>query len=209
MPWAEENEKDRKEKYDMNTIPDSSDLPKGNGTDNTDWGYIVVLTGNGKGKTTSALGMAMRAVGQGLKVAILQFLKGSWKYGELETANKLSPNLTIRPLGEGFVHVDPSNPDPKDIQCAQAALKICKEVLHSGSYNMVIFDEINNAIAYGLLSVDSVVELLEQRPLQVHVVLTGRDANPRILELADLATEMVEIKHPYRTGKIARKGIEY
>lgn len=153
--------------------------------------------------------MAMRAVGQGLKVAILQFLKGSWKYGELETANRLTPDLTIRPLGEGFVHVDPRNPDPKDIQCARAAFGICKEVLHSGSYSMVIFDEINNAVAYGLLSLDSVIELLEQRPPQVHIVLTGRDADPRILELADLATEMVEIKHPYRKGKIARKGIEY
>jgi len=193
----------------MNNISDNSDLPKGNEAEDKDRAYIVVLTGNGKGKTTSALGMAMRAVGQGLKVAMLQFLKGSWKYGELETSNKLAPNLTIRPLGEGFVHVDPSNPNPKDIQCAQAALEICKEVLHSGRYNMVIFDEINNAIAYGLISVDSVIELLQQRPPQVHVVLTGRDADPRILELADLATEMVEIKHPYRSGKIARKGIEY
>jgi cob(I)alamin adenosyltransferase len=142
-------------------------------------------------------------------VAMVQFLKGSWKYGELVTADKLAPDFTIRPLGEGFVHVDPSNPDPKDVQQAQAALKICEEVLHSGRYDMVIFDEINNAIAYGLLSVDSVIKLLEQRPPQVHVVLTGRDADPRILEHADLATEMVEIKHPYRAGKIARKGIEY
>jgi cob(I)alamin adenosyltransferase len=140
---------------------------------------------------------------------MLQFLKGSWKYGELETANRLSPDLTIRPLGEDFIHVDPTNPDPKDVQCALAAFKICKEVLHSGSYNMVILDEINNAIAYGLLSVDSVVELLEQRPPQVHIVLTGRGADSRILEIADLATEMVEIKHPYRSGKPARKGIEF
>jgi cob(I)alamin adenosyltransferase len=193
----------------MSNLSGNSNLPKGNVTEDRDRGYIVVLTGNGKGKTTSALGMAMRAVGQGLKVAIFQFLKGSWKYGELETANKLAPDLTIRPLGEGFVHVDPSNPDPKDIQCAQAAFEICKEALHSGSYNMVIFDEINNAVAYGLLSVEAVIELLQQRPPQVHVVLTGRDADPRILDLADLATEMVEIKHPYRSGKIARKGIEY
>ncbi len=198
-----------KEKQLVNSISDDSDLPKGNASGERDQGYIVVLTGNGKGKTTSALGMAMRAVGQGLKVAILQFLKGSWKYGELETANRLTPDLTIRPLGEGFVHVDPSSPDPKDIQCAQAALKVCKEVLYSDVYNMVIFDEINNAIAYGLISVDSVVELLQQRPRRVHVVLTGRDADPRILELADLATEMVEIKHPYRKGIAARKGIEY
>jgi len=172
-------------------------------------GYIVVLTGNGKGKTTSALGMAVRAIGQGLRVAMLQFLKGSWKYGELETARRLAPDLTIQPLGEGFVHVDPENPDPADVRRAQQAWETCKEALFSGDYGMVIFDEINNAIAYGLLPVDDVVATLEQRPPGIHVVLTGRDAHPRILELADLATEMTEIKHPYRAGLPARKGIEF
>jgi cob(I)alamin adenosyltransferase len=174
-----------------------------------DRGYIIVLTGNGKGKTTSALGMAMRAVGQGLRVAMLQFIKGSWRYGELDTANRLAPDLTIQPLGEGFVHVDPENPDPKDIRCAEEAWKVCKEALFSGDYGMVILDEVNNAIAYGLLPVDDVIAALQQRPPRVHVVLTGRDAHPRILELADLATEMIEVKHPYRGGTIARKGIEY
>jgi cob(I)alamin adenosyltransferase len=172
-------------------------------------GYIVVLTGNGKGKTTSALGMAMRAIGQGLRVAMLQFLKGSWKYGELETAKRLAPDLTIRPLGEGFVHVDPENPDPKDVECAERAWEVCKEVLFSGEYGMVILDEINVAISYGLLPVDDVVAVLQERPPEVHVVLTGRDAHPKILELADLVTEMTEVKHPYATGLIARKGIEY
>lgn len=174
-----------------------------------DRGYIVVLTGNGKGKTTSALGMAVRAVGQGLKVAMLQFLKGSWKYGELETAKRLAPDLIIRPLGEGFVHVDPENPDPKDVECARRAWEVCKEALLSGEYGMVIFDEINVAISYGLLPVDEVVAALEQRPSGLHVVLTGRDAHPKLLELADLVTEMTEIKHPYSSGVTARKGIEY
>lgn len=172
-------------------------------------GYVVVLTGHGKGKTTSALGMAMRAVGQGLKVAILQFLKGSWKYGELDVVNRLTPDMTIRPLGEGFVHINPSNPAPKDVQCAGGAWKVCKEALFSGEYGMVVLDEINNAIAYGLLPVDDVVAALEERPYAVHVVLTGRDAHPKIVEFADLVTEMKEVKHPYQGGITARKGIEY
>jgi len=174
-----------------------------------DEGYVVVLTGDGKGKTTSALGMAVRAVGQGLKVIMLQFVKGSWKYGELATAERLAPDLTIRPLGEGFVHVDPENPDPKDVECARRAWEACKEALFSGDYGMVIFDEINNAIAYGLLPVDEVVDALRRRPAGLHVVLTGRGAHPQIVEMADLVTEMTEIKHPYKAGLTARRGIEY
>jgi len=172
-------------------------------------GYVVVLTGDGKGKTTSALGMAMRAIGQGLKVAVLQFIKGSWRYGELATAERLAPDLTIRPLGEGFVHVDPEHPDPKDVLCAERAWEVCKETLFSGDYGMVILDEINIAISYGLLAADDVVAALRQRPPELHVVLTGRDAHPQILELADYVTEMREVKHPYAAGLIARKGIEY
>lgn len=172
-------------------------------------GLIIVLTGDGKGKTTSALGMAMRAVGQGLKVTILQFIKGSWKYGELDASLKLAPHLTIRPLGEGFVHIDPENPDPKDIQCAERAWQTCKEALFSGDWDMVILDEINNAVAYGLLQVDDVVDALQRRPPAVHVVLTGRQAHSRIIDISDLVTEMVEVKHPYQNGTLAQKGIEF
>lgn len=172
-------------------------------------GYIVVLTGNGKGKTTAALGMAMRAVGQGLRVTMLQFLKGSWRYGEMETAKRLEPDLVLRPLGAGFVHVNPDNPDQADVDRARVAWEACKEALSCGGYGMVIMDEINNAIAYGLLAVDDVLKGLKQRPESVHVVLTGRDAHPRIVENADLVTECVEVKHPFRKGITARKGIEY
>ncbi len=189
----------------MSADPSGSD-DTGRGLDK---GYIIVLTGYGKGKTTCALGMAMRAVGQGLKVAILQFLKGSWKYGELDTVKRLAPDMIIRPLGEGFVHVNPENPALKDIQCAEAAWRVCKEAIFSGNYGMVVLDEVNNAIAYGLLPVDEVVAVLQQRPTELHVVLTGRDAHPRILEIADLVTEMKEVKHPYRKGITSRKGIEY
>jgi cob(I)alamin adenosyltransferase len=172
-------------------------------------GYIVVLTGNGKGKTTSALGMAMRAIGQGKKVAVLQFLKGSWKYGELETAKRLAPDLTIRQLGGEFIRIDPDNPDPGDVETARKAWELSKEVLFSGEYGMVILDEINGTIAYGLLPVDEVVAALNERPPSLHVVLTGRLAHPTIVEIADLVTEMTEIKHPYRSGHNARKGIEF
>ncbi len=172
-------------------------------------GYIIVLTGNGKGKTTSALGMAMRAVGQGAKVIMLQFLKGAWRYGELEAAKRLAPDFTIHPLGSGFVHVDPDNPDPADVETARKAWETCKEALFSENYGMIILDEINNAIAYGLLPVDEVLNALERRPQNLHVVLTGRDAHPRLLEIADLVTEVKEVKHPYRQGAAARKEIEY
>jgi cob(I)alamin adenosyltransferase len=172
-------------------------------------GYIVVLTGNGKGKTTSALGMAMRAVGQGLKVMMLQFLKGSWKYGELEAARRLAPELTIRSLGEGVVHLNPSDPDDADVKTARAAWEACKEALFSNEYGMVILDEINNAVAYGLLPVEEVLDALRKRPKALNVVLTGRDAHPRLVEMADLVTECVEIKHPYAKGEAARKAIEY
>lgn len=193
----------------MSTPTASSQARVPHGENDRRRGYIVVLTGNGKGKTTSALGMAVRAIGQGVKVIMLQFLKGTWKYGELETAERLAPDLTIRPLGEGFVHVDPKNPDPKDVACAERAWEICKETLASGEYGMVIFDELNTTISYGLLPVDEVIAALEQRPPAVHVVVTGRDAHPKMVELADLVTEMREIKHPYRSGITARKGIEY
>jgi cob(I)alamin adenosyltransferase len=172
-------------------------------------GYVIVLTGDGKGKTTCAIGMAMRAVGQGVKVAMLQFIKGSWTYGEMEIAKRLSPDFVLRPLGEGFVRVDPQNPDPRDVACAREAWEACKAVLLSGQYGMVILDELNSTVAYGLLPVEEVLDVLPRRPEHVHVVITGRDAHPAVVELADLVTEMKEIKHPYQQGHRARKGIEY
>ena len=171
-------------------------------------GSIIVLTGNGKGKTTSALGMAMRAVGHGFRVAVLQFIKGDWPYGEKAAARRLAPELELMALGRGFVHVDPENPNPEDVKAAQEAWETCKEKILSGRYFMVVLDEICNAIAYGLLDVDEVVEILKKRPPELHVVLTGRGAHPKLLELADLVTEMREVKHPFREGVTSRKGIE-
>lgn len=172
-------------------------------------GSIIVLTGNGKGKTTSALGMAMRAVGHGFRVAVLQFIKGDWPYGEKAAALRLAPELELMTLGRGFVHIEPENPDPDDVQAAKEAWEICKERILSGRYFMVVLDEICNAIAYGLLDVNEVIKVLRKRPEGLHVVLTGRGAHPKLLELADLVTEMREMKHPFRQGVKSRKGIEY
>jgi cob(I)alamin adenosyltransferase len=172
-------------------------------------GYVVILTGDGKGKTTSALGMALRAVGQGFKVIIFQFIKGSWRYGELEAIKRLEPDLTIRPLGSGFIHVDPDHPDPNAVKKATEAWDICKKVILSGDHYMVVLDEINNAISYGLISVDEVIKTLQERPAALHVVLTGRDAHQKLIEMADLVTELNGIKHPYQKGAQARRGIEF
>jgi len=172
-------------------------------------GQIVVLTGEGKGKTTAALGMALRAIGHGLKVCMLQLIKGSTIVGELQAAKRLAPDLEITPLGEGFVSVNPESPNQKDVDAARRAWEVCKEKILSDKYALVILDEINNAVAYGLLPVEEVAEVLNKRPKRLSIVLTGRGVHPQILAMADLVTEMIELKHPYKTGRKAQKGIEY
>ena len=172
-----------------------------------DQGCVQVYTGNCKGKTTAALGLAFRAVGCGLKVVMIQFMKGGGPYGEHLAAARLAPDLTIIPFGrEGWVNKD--NPAQEDIDLAVKALALAKEKLLSGEYDMVILDEVNGAIGFGLLPVDALLELLRLRPEQVELVLTGRNAHPQVIEAADLVTEMVEIKHYYKAGVPARRGIE-
>jgi cob(I)alamin adenosyltransferase len=173
-------------------------------------GLIIVHTGPGKGKTTAALGLAMRAVGQGLKVLMVQFIKGSWSYGELEAAKKLGEDyFQILPMGRGFVKVGAEKPDPEDVRLVEEAWQFAKKKIESGEYDLVILDEINYAISYRMLDPALVVEVLKHRPEMLHVVLTGRNAHPSIVEVADLVTEMREVKHPYQKGIIAQKGIEY
>lgn len=172
-------------------------------------GLIIVHTGNGKGKTTAALGMGLRAWGQGMKVLVLQFIKGNWKYGELEAAEKMGPDFVIRQMGEGFV-TNAANGSMAD-HCSAAAetLEAAKEELTSGKWDMLILDEVNYAVKYGLVPLQAVFELIDLKPPLLHLVLTGRDAEPALVDRADLVTEMREIKHPYKKGIKAQKGVEY
>jgi len=173
-------------------------------------GLIIVHTGPGKGKTTAALGIGFRAVGQGLKVLMVQFIKGSWHYGELDAAQLLGEDrFTILPMGRGFVKVGEEKPDPEDVRRVEEAWQFSRQKISSGDYDLVILDEINYAISYKMLDPEQVVEALKAKPEMVHVILTGRNAHPSITEIADLVTEMREVKHPYQKGVLAQRGIDY
>jgi cob(I)alamin adenosyltransferase len=167
-------------------------------------GLLMVFTGNGKGKTSAALGVALRAAGQGLKVLMIQFIKGSWHYGELDSAGMLGGALEIRPMGRGFVKVGAEKPDPEDVRMAEEV-----EAMHAAKYDMIILDELNYATNYGMLPIDRVLKDLAGRPEGLHVIATGRNAHPQLIEAADLVTEMKEIKHPFREGILAVRGIDY
>ncbi|MEN6413593.1 MAG: cob(I)yrinic acid a,c-diamide adenosyltransferase [Veillonellales bacterium] len=173
-------------------------------------GLIIVHTGSGKGKTTAALGMGLRAWGQGFKVLVLQFIKGNWKYGELMAAEKLGPNFVIRQMGEGFVKHSRNDAAMDDHQSAAGdALQAARQEILSGKWDMIILDEINYAVKFGLVSLENVLALLQAKPPFLHLVLTGRDAAPAIIDRADLVTEMKEIKHPYKKGIKAQQGVEF
>ncbi len=170
-------------------------------------GLIQVYTGNGKGKTTAALGLAFRAVGHGLKVLVIQFMKGNINYGELESAKKLSPYLTIKQMGrETFV--SKTNPDPIDIKLAKEGFSLAKKAIKNREFDIVILDEINIAVDYGLIPLSDLLKLIDSKPETVELILTGRNAKSEIMDKADLVTEMVERKHYYNKGVKARKGIE-
>lgn len=170
-------------------------------------GLVQVYTGDGKGKTSAAFGLALRAVGRGLKVYVIQFIKGGFDYGEL-SAVKHIPNLELKAFGQGkFVTEVP--PSEKDIKLAKEAFVLAEQVVESNEYDVVILDEINVAIHLGLVDLQNVVRLIKNKPKDVELVLTGRYAPDEIIENADLVTEMREIRHPYRKGVKSRKGIEY
>ncbi len=172
-------------------------------------GLIIVNTGPGKGKTTAAMGTALRAVGSGLKVLMLQFLKGSWHYGELDAVKAFGDNFVMKQMGRGFVKVGRAETDPEDIRLVEECWKESEEAILSGAWDLVVLDEINYAITYKMLDPAKVVEVLKRKPEMVHVILTGRNAHPTIVELADTVTEMREVKHAYQKGIEAQRGIEY
>lgn len=172
-------------------------------------GLIIVNTGPGKGKTTAAMGTALRAVGNGMRVLMLQFLKGSWHYGELDAVEAFGDRFIMRQMGRGFVKVGTEKPDPEDVRLVEQAWSEAEIAIQSGQWDLVILDEINYAISYGMLDPVKVVESLRKKPELVHVILTGRNAHPTIVELADTVTEMRELKHAYQKGIQAQKGIEY
>lgn len=181
------------------------------GTENdekTKKGLIIVHTGDGKGKTTAALGLAFRALGQGFKVAMIQFIKGLTHYGELEAA-KAFPNFELIPMGRGFLRIGAEEPLPEDVELAHEALRLGQEKIHSGQYQLIILDEIGYAIHYKLIGLEEVLALLRAKPKDLHLVLTGRNMPPEVIELADLVTEMMPIKHPFERGVKAQRGIEY
>jgi cob(I)alamin adenosyltransferase len=172
-------------------------------------GLIIVHTGNGKGKTTAAMGLALRSIGYNFKILMIQFIKGAWHYGELDAINKLHPYFEIIPLGKGFIGLGKTEPDAKHVRAAIDAWNFCKEKMISDKFDMIILDEINYVIEYNFIPVEEVLKTLRSKPDKLHLVLTGRNAHPMIIEMADLVTEMKEVKHPFQKGIKAQKGIEF
>ncbi len=178
--------------------------------ENKERGLLIVYTGDGKGKTTAALGMIIRAVGYGWKISIMQFIKGSWKYGEMDGLKRLEPEVELNIMGEGFVGIiDDDKSYEEHREAALKAYHLALDKIKSNEFNLVILDELNVAVSLGLITPDELKELVKQRPEKLHLVLTGRSANSWLIENADLVTEMKEIKHPYQKGIMAQKGVDF
>jgi len=170
-------------------------------------GLVQVYTGDGKGKTSAAFGLALRAVGRGLKVYVIQFIKGGFDYGELYVVKRL-PNFKLESFGRGkFVTDVPPTKD--DIKLAKEAFELAKEVVSGGEHDVVVLDEINVALHLKLIETEEVVDLIRRKPKHVELILTGRYAPSEVVELADLVTEMKDVKHPFTKGVSPRKGIDY
>ena len=173
-------------------------------------GLVIVYTGGGKGKTSAALGLVLRAVGYNHKVCMIQFVKGSWHYGELDSAKRLAPEFELITAGKGFVGIlDDKSPREEHIKAANDTLAISREKIMSDKYNVIILDEINYALQLELLKLDDVLDVIKSKPVELDLVLTGNHAAKEVIELADLVTEMKEIKHPFKSGIKAKKGIDF
>lgn len=173
-------------------------------------GLTIVYTGKGKGKTTAALGIALRATGYKKKICMIQFIKGSWHYGEMESSKRLEPEFEMVAIGKGFVGIiDDKSPKEDHQKIAKEAIRISNEKIQSGKYDIVILDEINYAVNLNLISLDDVLDLIKSKPENVDLVLTGNYAKDEVIEAADLVTEMKEIKHPFQKGIKAKEGIDF
>ena len=178
-------------------------------------GLVIIYTGNGKGKTTASLGMVLRALGHGWRVLVIQFFKGDWPvtYGELEMGKRLSPQLEVLQLGRGFVkHMGDKKPFEEHLAAAKEALRVARERIISGEYDLIVLDELIYAIDYAgvqLVSLDEILALLDAKPPSLHLVLTGRNAPQALIDRADLVTEMTEVKHPWQQKVPAQVGIDY
>jgi cob(I)alamin adenosyltransferase len=175
-------------------------------------GLVIVFTGNGKGKTTAAMGLALRAAGNHMRVRVIQFIKGSWKTGEVEAVKSLAPYFEIHRAGRGFTIDrlrDPRIPMEEHVAAAQDGLVEAVETITSGEFDVVVLDEILGAIKADLVRLEQVLELVDRKPPLLHLILTGRDAPDALVERADLVTEMRLVKHPYQQGIIAQRGVEF
>jgi cob(I)alamin adenosyltransferase len=170
-------------------------------------GLLIVHTGAGKGKTTAAFGMVLRCIGHGMRVGVVQFVKGAWGTGERDVLAKFPELVTCRAMGEGFTW--DTQDRERDIAAARAAWEMAKAMIADPSYGMVLLDELNIVLRYDYLPLDEVLAVLKAKPRDLHLVVTGRNAKPELIEAADLVTEMTLVKHPFRSGVKAQKGIEF
>jgi len=176
----------------------------------TNDGIVIVYTGNGKGKTTASLGVALRAIGHGFKVCMVQFIKGEWHYGELNSLKILEPDFELIVAGKGFIGIiDDDHTFEEHVRAAKTALDIVEQKISLDKYDIIILDEINYAIHLGLLQLRDVMRIIQNRPKRLSLILTGNHACEEIILLADLVTEMKEIKHPYKKGFKAKRGIDF
>ena len=173
-------------------------------------GLIIVFTGDGKGKTTAALGVALRAVGHRMYVSVVQFLKSSLATGEAKAAERLAPELEFVSLGKGFVNCCGSTtPLAEHRKAAREALTLARQRMLSGAWDVLILDELNTAVALGLVDIADVMDMIRSKPPKLHLIVTGRNVHPKLVGIADMVTEMRSIKHPYDSGLPARKGIDF
>lgn len=173
-------------------------------------GIVIVYTGNGKGKTTASLGVALRAIGHGLRVCMVQFIKGEWHYGELNSIKKLEPDFELIVAGKGFIGIiDDDHAFEEHVRAAKTALDIVVQKISLDTFDIIILDEINYALHLGVLQLADVMKILQNRPKHLSLILTGNHACEEIITLADLVTEMKEIKHPYKKGIKAKRGIDF